>query len=270
MCVPGGRLTLMRGVVLAVAVVVALGSSTPYQRQGGFLSPGGYDDARLEEGRYFVEVKVNGYTSASTAMRYLHRRALDLCRAAGYDSYAIEDSQSSESVYAVTNTTGSATAHTYGSVATGSYQGTSRTTVIRKPETSAVIRCTGRRRSTFVPFDPGTLPPGKHPTPPRTTTVLPRTTAAGGWWCARLVSNNKRGVCARTEVACKTTRERLRRNGLDLEPCEHQDVASCFGYKTDGQPVTRCDVTVTSCWKARTSVLKRPEHSLVSRCRSVR
>lgn len=57
------------------------GCVTPYQQMG--LS-GGYADQALGGGRYSIDVRVNGYTSAGTALQYAYRRAGELCPG-GYD-----------------------------------------------------------------------------------------------------------------------------------------------------------------------------------------
>lgn len=107
--------------VLGVALVAAC--ATPYQQMG---FRGGYQDQPLGEGRYLIEVKVNGYTSAGTAMGYLHRRSAEVCKAAGYRDYVFEDAAADAS---------------YVTVRTGNTLQT-----VSKPERSAIIRCTRPRR----------------------------------------------------------------------------------------------------------------------------
>lgn len=56
---------------------------------------GGYQDEPLGDGTYLVTVKVNAYTDASTAYRYFHRRAAEICREHGFKSYVVLDSDRS-------------------------------------------------------------------------------------------------------------------------------------------------------------------------------
>ena len=116
---------------LAALLALLAGCATPYQRMG---FAGGVTDRPMGEGRFFVEVRVNGYTSSGTALQYLHRRSQELCVGAGYASYAFDDSAADA---------------TYGAVRVGD-----TVTTYSKPEMSAIVRCTGstrsrRRRSTL-------------------------------------------------------------------------------------------------------------------------
>lgn len=83
----------MRGSVEAmkrIALVLLAACGTPYQSMGWFR--GGYEDKTLAPRQFLVRVEVNGYTSASTALEYAHRRARELCPA-GYD---VQDSKTGE------------------------------------------------------------------------------------------------------------------------------------------------------------------------------
>lgn len=104
--------------MVLVVVLGCGGCATPYQQMG---FRGGYRDRQLSEGRFFVEVRVNAYASSGTALEYLHRRARDLCTAAGYAEYAIEDSAADADI---------------GVVRTGN-----TLQAYRKPEMSAIVEC---------------------------------------------------------------------------------------------------------------------------------
>jgi hypothetical protein len=104
--------------------------ATPYQARG---ISGGYEDVQLGPGLYYVEVQVNGYTSRVTAIKYLHRRAWELCWHAGYERYAVSDEQQSANVSYVAETT-----HKPGS---------SKTTVstVEKPVVAGYVHCSTPR-----------------------------------------------------------------------------------------------------------------------------
>lgn len=106
-------------ILLSVALLTTLSScATPYQPMG---VRGGYSDTPMGDGKYFIKVKVNGFTDSSTAHQYLLRRAYEVCTEAGYTDFEIQSGQSNKSVsYAVTD---------YG------------ISSIEKPEMSALIVC---------------------------------------------------------------------------------------------------------------------------------
>lgn len=63
--------------------------ATPYQPNG---FRGGYYDYRAgKKNVYIVGFRGNGYIAASTAGRYAHRRASDVCTEQGYKGYKILD-----------------------------------------------------------------------------------------------------------------------------------------------------------------------------------
>jgi hypothetical protein len=103
-----------------LAIVLVAGCSTPYQSPG---FRGGVSETNMGEGRWFIEVKANAYTSTGTAMQYIHRRAAELCQAyGGYDGYVFEGVDGADKL----------SANTYGTT----------TVVHAKPERSAIVRCT--------------------------------------------------------------------------------------------------------------------------------
>ncbi len=65
-----------------------LGCATPYQPMD---FAGGYASSRVAPDRFLVEVRVNSFTSSSTAYAYFIRRANQLCRRAGYADWHLED-----------------------------------------------------------------------------------------------------------------------------------------------------------------------------------
>lgn len=77
---------------MVVILLSAAACVTPYQSMG---YSGGYSDEPLGDDTYIVTVKTNGYTDASTAYRYFHRRASELCRSNGFRSYDVLDSDRS-------------------------------------------------------------------------------------------------------------------------------------------------------------------------------
>lgn len=101
-------------------LVLLAGCATPYQRMGW---SGGYEDRVMAPGVYLVTVNVNGYTSASTAFEYLQRRSYELCPT----GFTVQSSMSDAQLGAVSHY--------------DSFTHTTETTVVRKPEMSALIRC---------------------------------------------------------------------------------------------------------------------------------
>lgn len=72
--------------VICFCILVSLLAScaTPYQRKG---FRGGYADEHLHDNVYIVTFNGNGFTDWTTATKYAHRRAAELCKENGYDSY---------------------------------------------------------------------------------------------------------------------------------------------------------------------------------------
>ena len=80
-------------VVLGILIVVlgfalTSGCATPYQPRG---FAGGYTDAHLKDNLYHVTFEGNAFIDQSTAVRYLHRRAKELCLENGYKDYTVKD-----------------------------------------------------------------------------------------------------------------------------------------------------------------------------------
>jgi hypothetical protein len=61
---------------LVMVLAIVSGCATPYQSKG---FRGGYTSRPLGPSRWIIEVKVNSYTSRSTAIEYSYRRAAELC-----------------------------------------------------------------------------------------------------------------------------------------------------------------------------------------------
>lgn len=72
-------------IVIAVGLIL-VACATPYQVKG---FRGGYADSPMGQGRFFVTVEGNGYTSKSTTIMHLNRRAMELCSQSGYRSYQL-------------------------------------------------------------------------------------------------------------------------------------------------------------------------------------
>lgn len=73
------RKTLLVPLVLVAACV------TPYQQNDSIM--GGFTDWPTGPGRHHIEVRGNGFTDATTLRMYFNRRALELCRAEGFNAY---------------------------------------------------------------------------------------------------------------------------------------------------------------------------------------
>lgn len=76
--------------IIAAGLLLAA-CATPYQRNPGGLSTGGYEDTHIRDNVYYVNVTTNGFTSPVTAAEYFHRRAKELCAENGYKDYTTKD-----------------------------------------------------------------------------------------------------------------------------------------------------------------------------------
>jgi len=89
--------TQARIVLKRVTILAALAScATPYQRMG-FM--GGYSDRKIGPMTHSIDVQVNGYTSAGTALEYAYRRAGELCP----DGYVVLNALADKSSTAIVN-----------------------------------------------------------------------------------------------------------------------------------------------------------------------
>lgn len=66
---------------------IASCGATAYQPKG---FTGGYTDTHIKDNIYFVEISCNAFTSQTTAVQYLHRRAMEVCKENGYCDYRIQ------------------------------------------------------------------------------------------------------------------------------------------------------------------------------------
>jgi hypothetical protein len=83
--------------LLLAVLVLGVGCSTPYQKNEGLLSRGGFSEERLGPDMWGINVGVNSYTSRTTAVTYAWRRAAELCPG-GFDPVA----QDADDGFAVT------------------------------------------------------------------------------------------------------------------------------------------------------------------------
>lgn len=214
---------------LAALLALLAGCATPYQRMG---FSGGVTDRPMGEGRFFVEVRVNGYTSSGTALQYLHRRSQELCVGAGYASYVFDDSAADA---------------TYGAVRIGD-----TVTTYSKPEMSAIVRCTGQNppTPTFDPADPP--PPAVAATASGGEVLRPEgeTSADGPWWCAAHDQQDL-GLCLRARSLCESFREQMQASGTTYAECTSSRQALCFRSRANGDEQASCHPTWTSCVAGR-------------------
>ncbi len=77
---------------LFIIFLFLAGCMTPYQSMG---LAGGYEDQSLGDDKYMIIVKVNGFTDASTAYKYFHRRAQEIVEENGYKRYEVIEMESS-------------------------------------------------------------------------------------------------------------------------------------------------------------------------------
>lgn len=226
----------MRIVLVAVTLALA-GCATPYQPMG---FSGGYRDRRMSEDSFFIEVRVNGYTSSGTANEYLNRRAQELCLKAGYDRYALTAGTASAQVGAYTNAS------------------TGQTTIVQKPEMSAVAQCyrSARRRVA--------RPPAASPGPARSAPSA----AAGGvtWYCATATDTANLGACRVSAASCEELRAGMEQQGVKLGPCAATPEVTCYEYDHQGNGIRSCHPTAATCAANRDAVAQQAGSRVRSEC----
>ncbi len=86
----------LRGALLLLIAVASLSgcAATPYQPADWH---GGYEDVRIAPDQFLIEVRGNGFTTELTLIGHFHRRADELCRAAGFAHYRFERESRAES-----------------------------------------------------------------------------------------------------------------------------------------------------------------------------
>jgi len=126
----------MKALILAVLLVVTSGCATGYGPKGW---KGGYYDNPMGKDKFLVGYEGNGYTAASTATQYAHKRAQELCVEKGFSGYDVVDTRSTASV----NTTPDnfqCSQQGFGMYATTNCKNTGGQTVSR-PNTEIIIKC---------------------------------------------------------------------------------------------------------------------------------
>ncbi|HTZ18983.1 MAG TPA: hypothetical protein VMB78_11155 [Dissulfurispiraceae bacterium] len=81
---------------IVVLFLWIFGCATPYQKKG---FSGGYEDARIRDNIYYVDLQTNAYTSQVTAAQYFHRRVKEICLENGYSDYRIFNERNSSGAY---------------------------------------------------------------------------------------------------------------------------------------------------------------------------
>lgn len=120
--------------IIALSLLASFGCRTPYQRQGRL---GGYSDYQAGTDAIYVSYAGNGFTDASTIIRYWHLRAAEVC--GGSDKYEVlaRTDRSTTEVGASRSTfNGSATTH-------GNYTTYSGTAVHSAPITVTKLTAEG-------------------------------------------------------------------------------------------------------------------------------
>lgn len=153
---------------LAFATCLVASCATAYQPIG---FSGGYSDEKVSEDTFFIEFRGNGFTDSGTVMKYLHRRASEVCSKAGYKSYEFRDANHRSNTSATASTNG------YGQTSVN---------VVEKPRSSAMVRCIEKVerhinvQRTAVVVEPSAVPP---------------------WYCASTSAG--RNICAQGKEACE-------------------------------------------------------------------
>ena len=220
---------------LALVALALAGCSTPYQPMG---FSGGYKERRMGEDSFFVEVRVNGYTSSGTANEYLHRRAQELCMGAGYDRYVLTGGTASAQVGAYTNTS------------------TGQTTVVQKPEMSALARCYRSVRRVARRPPPTSQKPAAVPV------------GAGGvtWYCASATDVANLGACRVSAASCEELRAGMEQQSVKLGPCTVTPRVNCYEYEHQGNGIRSCHPTPAACAANRDTVAQQAGSRVRSEC----
>lgn len=83
-------------VIILALCSFMFGCATPYQKMA---FSGGYKDTHIKDNTYFVEVVCNSFTSQTTAVEYLHRRAKEVCVENGYCDYKLSQERDGTTDY---------------------------------------------------------------------------------------------------------------------------------------------------------------------------
>jgi len=71
--------------IFAISIVILVsGCAIPYAKKGTQGFKGGYDDKKIGDEHYAIEIEGNGYTSYELAERFFHKRAAELCEGKPY------------------------------------------------------------------------------------------------------------------------------------------------------------------------------------------
>jgi hypothetical protein len=161
--------------------------ATPYQSRG---FRGGYDEKQLGPDRYMITVKVNSYTSRSTAVEYSYRRAAELCPG-GFDP--IDADRESLDFY-IRNSD-------------GTYYNAPKASAMLVVQCRRVVAATSRPSSNDV--DTGDAEPTNVPERPSRTTapaMPPNPSTEKGFWCT---SRGDFGACFKKPGACELYRREV-------------------------------------------------------------
>lgn len=195
-----------RPLALAAALLLGACGATSYEDA--------YRDERLAPDRFYIEVAGNSRTSKGTAMRYLHQRATELCRDAGYDRYVMEDR--AEDTRVDTHPAGRSV-HTS-----------------REHEVSAVVRCAEPR---------GVAAPGGAGGEQVRT-----------WYCASTAWDETVGGCEPSEVGCEELRSSMLSEGVNLGPCAAVSGVICFEHPGGVTGTRRCHRSQAACEANRSAL----------------
>ncbi|MGD0405690.1 MAG: hypothetical protein ABSB10_03470 [Candidatus Bathyarchaeia archaeon] len=109
-------------VIVGLTLALVSGCATPYQPKG---FRGGYTDTHIKDNIYFVEFSGNAYIDTTTAVKYMHRRAKELCQEKGFSDYRFMGERDTSTYMMV-----------------GSYGGGfAQASTLNKPGTAAYIEC---------------------------------------------------------------------------------------------------------------------------------
>jgi hypothetical protein len=192
-----------------LAAAVLAGCATPYQQMG---FSGGYRDKAIGPRTHSIDVQVNGYTSAGTALEYAYRRAGELCPS-GYDVMnSIADKKTS---YVRNGNT---------------------VNEVNKPEIAIIVQC----REQQVPEPQPSIDPQRtseagdesafriaEPAQPDRKIIL----GDQAVWCAHRASDSSNGVCEPTQEKCTALRESIGSGVQDLGACVEEGAMACFDFE---------------------------------------
>lgn len=219
--------------------------ATPYQQRG---FSGGYNDTSLGNGRWMINVDVNGYTSRSTAMEYSYRRAGELCPS-GFDPV---DADRSDNY--------------------GLYNNGKTASVVNKPTAMLVVQCRPTEVERLAAEEqsrasrPVVAPSPTLPAPNTEPKVVEGTAPL---YCAISDKFINSGICSFDSATCDHERVALNADGSGpLAPCVERAAGACLNYSdtVSDKRTLDCFPSMSMCETVREKQLTNVDVTKVTIC----